>query len=207
MSGGPKDAKRPLERPLDGRVRLPRTADEKQAAVRDKTGLASSSVRTDPLPASVLQRLASSNPGRPKQDSQLGRSSVSGGLPESPTGELTANGRAARPDRRRGAFRSKRKVSSPPQDGRPRRLTDRQPHLARRKGPALISTAATTRRDRSDNRARFDLACENRQKPAHHRFGILASRNLTFDMSGGARGAKRPLARPLDGGVRCHCSE
>ena len=27
---------------------------------------------------------------------------------------------------------------------------------------------------------------------------------LTFDMSGGAKGAKRPLGRPLDGGVRCH---
>ena len=27
-------------------------------------------------------------------------------------------------------------------------------------------------------------------------------RRLTFDMSGGARGAKRPLGRPLDGGVR-----
>ena len=27
-------------------------------------------------------------------------------------------------------------------------------------------------------------------------------RGLTFDMSGGAKGAKRPLGRPLDGGVR-----
>ena len=31
-----------------------------------------------------------------------------------------------------------------------------------------------------------------------HRWG------LTFDMSGGPKGAKRPLERPLDGGVRCH---
>ena len=30
----------------------------------------------------------------------------------------------------------------------------------------------------------------------------LRQRRLTFDMSGGARGAKRPLGRPLDGGVR-----
>ena len=30
------------------------------------------------------------------------------------------------------------------------------------------------------------------------------SRGLTFDMSGGAKGAKRPLGRPLDGGVRRH---
>ena len=28
-------------------------------------------------------------------------------------------------------------------------------------------------------------------------------RDLTFDMSGGPKGAKRPLERPLDGGVRC----
>src|SRR5450755_3615610 len=30
---------------------------------------------------------------------------------------------------------------------------------------------------------------------------------LTFDMSGGPKGAKRPLERPLDGGVRPHCSQ
>ena len=31
----------------------------------------------------------------------------------------------------------------------------------------------------------------------------LSFGGLTFDMSGGAKGAKRPLRRPLDGGVRC----
>ena len=31
-----------------------------------------------------------------------------------------------------------------------------------------------------------------------------AHRGLTFDMSGGPKGAKRPLGRPLDGGVRRH---
>ena len=35
--------------------------------------------------------------------------------------------------------------------------------------------------------------------------GAWPLRGLTFDMSGGPRGAKRPLARPLDGGVRPHC--
>ena len=29
-----------------------------------------------------------------------------------------------------------------------------------------------------------------------------SKRDLTFDMSGGPKGAKRPLERPLDGGVR-----
>jgi hypothetical protein len=31
-----------------------------------------------------------------------------------------------------------------------------------------------------------------------------SKRGLTFDMSGGPKGAKRPLERPLDGGVRLH---
>ena len=31
---------------------------------------------------------------------------------------------------------------------------------------------------------------------------VAALRCLTFDMSGGPKGAKRPLERPLDGGVR-----
>ena len=39
MSGGPKGAKRPLGRPLDGGVRLPRPVDEKQTAVRDTPAL------------------------------------------------------------------------------------------------------------------------------------------------------------------------
>ena len=32
---------------------------------------------------------------------------------------------------------------------------------------------------------------------------IAQKKALTFDMSGGAKDAKRPLGRPLDGGVRC----
>ena len=32
-------------------------------------------------------------------------------------------------------------------------------------------------------------------------FGQAGMRRLTFDMSGGPKGAKRPLERPLDGGV------
>ena len=34
--------------------------------------------------------------------------------------------------------------------------------------------------------------------------GVRPLWGLTFDMSGGAKGAKRPLGRPLDGGVRPH---
>src|SRR5664280_388161 len=39
-------------------------------------------------------------------------------------------------------------------------------------------------------------------KPTQSRFGAMVSCCLTFDMSGGPKGAKRPLERPLDGGVR-----
>jgi hypothetical protein len=35
----------------------------------------------------------------------------------------------------------------------------------------------------------------------HGAFAYGSFRRLTFDMSGGPKGAKRPLGRPLDGGV------
>ena len=38
------------------------------------------------------------------------------------------------------------------------------------------------------------------------RMNRCKNRALTFDMSGGPKGAKRPLERPLDGGVRPRCS-
>ena len=40
-------------------------------------------------------------------------------------------------------------------------------------------------------------------KTAQRLNSIAQKRALTFDMSGGPKGAKRPLERPLDGGVRC----
>ena len=46
-------------------------------------------------------------------------------------------------------------------------------------------------------------AAANRTVPHSKRGQAKSSRwDLTFDMSGGAKGAKRPLGRPLDGGVR-----
>ena len=38
------------------------------------------------------------------------------------------------------------------------------------------------------------------------RMNRCKNRDLTFDMSGGTKGAKRPLERPLDGVVRRHFS-
>ena len=39
--------------------------------------------------------------------------------------------------------------------------------------------------------------------PDEYEFMTSVFRDLTFDMSGGPKGAQRPLERPLDGGVRC----
>ena len=57
-------------------------------------------------------------------------------------------------------------------------------------------------------RARFQTATRRAQqrlatsKSDNKRFFIRRSSALTFDMSGGPKGAKRPLERPLDGRVR-----
>ena len=48
-----------------------------------------------------------------------------------------------------------------------------------------------------------DCTRATRPMPARH-VRKRENRDLTFDMSGGAKGAKRPLGRPLDGGVRRH---
>src|SRR5665213_2256383 len=44
----------------------------------------------------------------------------------------------------------------------------------------------------------------NRSATMGTRMAMLALCCLTFDMSGGPKGAKRPLVRPLDGGVGPH---
>jgi len=49
-----------------------------------------------------------------------------------------------------------------------------------------------------------DCTRATRPIPARH-VRQRENRDLTFDMSGGAKGAKRPLERPLDGRVRCRC--
>ena len=46
-----------------------------------------------------------------------------------------------------------------------------------------------------------ELATSDRSNP---RMNVRALWGLTFDMSGGTKGAKRPLGRPLDGGVSRH---
>ena len=44
--------------------------------------------------------------------------------------------------------------------------------------------------------------CDSEQEACSEVAKQVHWRGLTFDMSGGPKGAKRPLARPLDGGVR-----
>ena len=65
-------------------------------------------------------------------------------------------------------------------------LTDSQlPALRDRLARAVLRAARRLR-------VRIRLACSSSPR----------SRDLTFDMSGGPKGAQRPLGRPLDGGVR-----
>ena len=59
--------------------------------------------------------------------------------------------------------------------------------LKRKQEPGQSNEQDKRRQNADDSRSRDGVQC-----------------SLTFDMSGGARGAKRPLARPLDGGVRRH---
>ena len=54
-------------------------------------------------------------------------------------------------------------------------------------------------RERSLERTASDLLFGNRTTLGRTPMFLWG---LTFDMSGGAKGAKRPLGRPLDGGVR-----
>ena len=62
----------------------------------------------------------------------------------------------------------------------------------------------------SNEQMRASADSGGRSRLQHSQFGRSRSISglrlccLTFDMSGGAKGAKRPLGRPLDGGVRRH---
>jgi len=89
-------------------------------------------------------------------------------------------------------------VSRPPTDGRPRQCLvfsgTRAADCLSLHGLMLVLTAS----EDGTQAARRRQAQHVRQRK---------KRDLTFDMSGGPKGAKRPLARPLDGGVRFHGSD
>ena len=128
MSGGPKGAKRPLERPLDGGVR---------------------------------RRL----PGGP---SACGKEHEHAGVCD--RNETRRSKPAAREDNK---------------------------HSAQPKQKMTLLPGACLRKAQSRKTARAGTCFAAK---------LIASQSwgLTFDMSGGAKGAKRPLGRPLDGGVRTH---
>ena len=50
----------------------------------------------------------------------------------------------------------------------------------------------------------YGARCHSKQEACSEVAKQMGLRGLTFDMSGGPKGAKRPLERPLDGGVRRH---
>ena len=118
MSGGLKRAQHALERPLDRRVRLPRTAGEERTAARFEPAL--HCLLCEVLHGwQVCSRGYAINRGRSKHHLQRGRSGVSCHWLAKPTGELTANGRTARPGLAPRSRRTTGQVSSPPKDGRP----------------------------------------------------------------------------------------
>ena len=80
-------------------------------------------------------------------------------------------------------------VSGPP--------TDAQPGQKRLDKPLLA-----TRSENTNSRAHEGSTAAGLDHSAT-RTSCLTTWGLTFDMSGGPKGAKRPLERPLDGGVRC----
>ena len=123
MSGGPKGAKRPLERPLDGGVR---------------------------------RRLP---------------------------GGRCVSGREHAPVCGRTCVRKAHRPVTDPTSSCTRRATN---------DTAAEDCGEESRRTASNDRAR---------RP-HCELAMQRSWGLTFDMSGGPKGAKRPLGRPLDGGVR-----
>ena len=68
-----------------------------------------------------------------------------------------------------------------------------------------LGVAATTSRACATFRAMNPCLVRGRSTKRRARWlnSVTQKEALTFDMSGGPKGAKRPLARPLDGGVRC----
>ena len=115
------------------------------------------------------------------------------------SGERLANGRAALTGRRRGARQGGSLASRPPADGRPGKPTEiRVPANPPSAEGRTTSNSSPFLHRTSRNGRLF-------HRSQQHETGdrtLLLKRDLTFDMSGGPKGAKRPLERPLDGGVR-----
>jgi hypothetical protein len=84
--------------------------------------------------------------------------------------------------------------------------TGREPTANGRAAQVMLRAPTWARVHCASRPARALVAAEDEGKALHRRpttlSRIAAYRNLTFDMSGGPKGAKRPLGRPLDGGVR-----
>src|SRR5450432_1011907 len=83
-------------------------------------------------------------------------------------------------------------VSGPPTDGQPG-------------CEYLVTRLRATRSEDANLRAQEERTVAGLDHRAA-RTTYLANWGPTFDMSGGPKGAKRPLGRPLDGGVRRHAA-
>ena len=91
--------------------------------------------------------------------------------------------------------------------GRRGRATNSPPQLGHCARSTPLAHGSQNVHSKEQMRASADSG--GRSRLQHSQFGRswsiadLCLCCLTFDMSGGPKGAKRPLRRPLDGGVRC----
>ena len=116
-----------------------------------------------------------------------------------------ARRRTSRPDQQPPRSPTRKAHGAPPASGRAAQAGDSDSGLrrplarARRKKNKADITAGGKRKAHGTGQreAKSALHCEKQ---------LPLKRDLTFDMSGGAKGAQRPLGRPLDGGVRRHVS-
>src|SRR5664279_1012678 len=104
---------------------------------------------------------------------------------------------------RRTVAKQAEKLANPANSACNDASTDAEMVLSGMNGNSSVTWAGTPSCAEGSKRARtLDTAAS--ASGTRTTSAVLAKCCLTFDMSGGPKGAKRPLGRPLDGGVRCH---
>ncbi len=177
MSGSRKHAKRAFGCPLDGRVG-PQPDDE-------EGGAHLAMVAKQPRPASAMKLRGRRPLAADRTDSPACLESAMNSKALAPY--LFGTPPTAARDQGIHFFGDKLTVSGPPTDGQPgcEGLVTRMSSTPR--------AAANLQAQEERTTARLDYSAT--------RTSCLTNWGPTFDMSGGPKGAKRPLGRPLDGGV------
>ena len=205
MSGGPKGAKRPLERPLDRLVRSREQAvhwDETwQSGVATRKRSIAGACWTRPLQATVPCNIGSP-PDSPEAACLSRMADRRSALPcfgDWPW--RAARRRTSRPDQQPPRSPTRKAHGAPPASGRAAQAGDSDSGLrrplarARRKKNKADITAGGKRKAHgtSQREAKSALHCEKQ---------LPLKRDLTFELRRGAKGAKRPLGRRLERRVR-----